>query len=183
MRSVCKGSSRIGAIFLLWLGMTVGAGIPAKGFPATSQVYRIDAAGLETLLRFHRRHGRPVLLNFWATWCDPCVQEFPALVAVQRTYPRESLGMILVSLDEPGEVERAVLPFLQRFGIDFPVYLLDPRNAPAAFTIADPKWDGSIPATILYDRGGKRVVRLVGAQKFETLKAHIDLLLNAGGKE
>ncbi|RME04216.1 MAG: TlpA family protein disulfide reductase [Deltaproteobacteria bacterium] len=183
MKSACKGRRRIGAIVLLWLGMTVSPGIPAKGAPSSPQVYRLDAAGLETLLRLHRRHGRPVLLNFWATWCEPCVQEFPALIEVRRTYPRETLGMILVSLDEPGEVEGAVLPFLRRFGIDFPIYLLDPRKVVETFALADPTWDGSIPATVLYDRKGKRVVRLVGAQKVETLKAHIDLLLNVGGKE
>ena len=90
-----------------------------------------------------------VIFNFWATWCKPCVEEMPYFLELSR---EKKIRLVLVSLDFPKHVDKKVLPFLQDRGITEEVVLLDESNASIFIDDIDPNWQGSIPATLLWQQ-------------------------------
>ncbi len=117
--------------------------------------------------------GHVVLVNFWATWCGPCVAEFPAIVQTSRRYKAQGLRVFAVSADQLKDKQTKVVPFLVKSHADFPVYLeksADPEDFINAF---DPAWQGDLPRTIIYDRAGRRVKTLTGPQTVQSLAAAV----------
>ena len=117
--------------------------------------------------------GRVVLVNFWATWCGPCVAEFPALVRTSRTYKPQGLSVIAVSADSLKDQHAKVEPFLKKQGAAFPVYLQKSADPEAFINAFDPAWQGDLPRTFIYDRQGRLVKTLSGEQTAQTLAAAV----------
>ncbi len=115
--------------------------------------------------------GHVVLVNFWATWCGPCVAEFPAIVQISRQYRREGLSVIAVSADSRKDVAAKVVPFLVKQRVAFPVYLERSADPEDFINALDPSWQGDLPRTFIYDRQGRRVKTLTGEQTAQSLSA------------
>ncbi|HEV7892753.1 MAG TPA: TlpA disulfide reductase family protein [Pyrinomonadaceae bacterium] len=136
--------------------------------------------GLKSLLRAGETRQRPLLVNFWATWCVPCREEFPDLVKLRALYAAEQIDFALVSLDDVSDIETAVPDFLSESGAAaLPAYLLHADDDSAAIYYVDPKWAGELPATFLYDRTGQLVFNHKGRIKPAELQAAIDKTLAA----
>lgn len=117
------------AAFAAWrLAFSPAAEAPAAAVGAPAPDFTLsDLAGQRvTLSKFK---GRPVLLNFWATWCQSCEQELPDLKALQAKLKPEGLVILAPSVDEAGK--KAVFPFVARFELTFPVLYADPNTARA----------------------------------------------------
>jgi thiol-disulfide isomerase/thioredoxin len=97
------------------------------------------------------------VINFWATWCSPCVEELPAFMEVNKQFSSvKNFKMILISLDSKREVESELLPFLISKNIKADVYLMDDIKRMNYWIPAiDKNWTGSIPATFIYQNGKK----------------------------
>lgn len=95
--------------------------------------------------------SRVVLVNVWATWCEPCREELPALVRLRKDLAGQGVDIVLVSADFDKTTEDLV-EFLGRYGIDFPTYLKTERDA-AFIEALDPDWSGAIPVSFLYVDG------------------------------
>jgi thiol-disulfide isomerase/thioredoxin len=117
--------------------------------------------------------GKVLLVNLWASWCKPCVEEFPHLVKLYNDYKVENFELILISLDFKEEIDSKVIPFLKKNNIDFPTYYIDAKNnVEDIINYFDKKWEGAIPATFIYDRNNKMVETVIGGHNysfFETL--------------
>ncbi|MEM7187507.1 MAG: TlpA disulfide reductase family protein [Bacteroidota bacterium] len=95
------------------------------------------------------------VINFWATWCKPCVKELPAFEKVGETYKDRSVEVVLVSLDFPEHLDSRVVPFIAHHELQSEVVLLDDPDANYWISAVDKKWTGAIPATVIV-KDGKR---------------------------
>lgn len=114
-----------------------------------------------TLVQLQQRLSRggdtTFVVNFWATWCKPCVEELPAFDQLARTYRNDKLKVILVSLDNPVERESKVAPFVRKRGYDVcDVVVLNEPKPHMWIDRVDQSWSGSIPAT-LFINGTRRL--------------------------
>lgn len=97
------------------------------------------------------------VVNFWATWCRPCIEELPAFEALSRKYSKEPVVVILVSLDQPQDRLTKVEPFIRRLGYtESCIVLLNEPKPHLWIDKVDSSWSGSIPAT-LFIRGNRRL--------------------------
>lgn len=132
-------------------------------------------------IRFNDREGRPVdlsafrgkvtVVNFWATWCAPCVVEMPTLAALQRRFPADKVAVVAISVDRPDDLPDAI-SFID---VHEPLALYhDPEfRAPFALGVR------GLPATLILDEQGREVARLTGEARWDgpEAKALIDALL------
>ena len=145
---------------------------------AKPKVTEIKEAELKSLLGEGAGRARPLLVNFWATWCVPCREEFPDLVRVREQYAADKLDFIIVSLDDPTDIDKAVPEFLTEVrATAFPSYLLHAADESVAINFVDSTWSGELPATFLYDRAGALVFKHKGRVKLPELRAALDQTL------
>ena len=89
------------------------------------------------------------VINFWATWCSPCVKELPYFESVNKQYSDKNVKVILVSLDFPSQIESKLKPYLKKNKIKSNVILLDDSKMNKWVPRVSEKWDGGIPATLI----------------------------------
>lgn len=93
------------------------------------------------------------IINFWATWCRPCIEELPYLEQIGEKYKNEKVKVILVSLDFQEKIEDQVIPFVKQRNIKSKVVLLDAPDANSWIPKINKDWSGAIPATLIYNKG------------------------------
>ncbi len=91
------------------------------------------------------------VVNFWATWCAPCVKELPAFEKLQANYKGKNVEVLLVSLDFPKQIETKLLPFIKKNQLQSKVVLLDDPDQDTWIPKVSEKWTGAIPATLIYN--------------------------------
>jgi len=119
----------------------------------------IDAAGVQALVRNDSNKVR--LINLWATWCGPCVIEFPELVAINRMYRGRDFELITISADAP-ENKEAVLSFLKKQQASSKNYIFSHDDKYKLMSAIDKESPGSLPYTIVVEPGGKIIYRIPG---------------------
>jgi thiol-disulfide isomerase/thioredoxin len=165
-----------------------GAGSSASPSSAARDVSvrEIDLDGLKKLIGRDggggARSSRPLLVNFWATWCDPCRDEFPDLVQIDKDYKTRGLEFVTVSLDDAADIETSVPEFLRRMRAEMPAYLLNVPDPEPAIKMLDETWGGGLPATFLFDAQGQVVFKHMGRVKPAELRAALDKLTKDSGK-
>jgi thiol-disulfide isomerase/thioredoxin len=136
----------------------------------------VNAEEMQALLK--RDGERPLLVNYWATWCDPCRDEFPDLVKIDKQYRAQGLDFIAITLDDLKDINTEVPKFLRTMKATMPVYLLDVIDAGPTINLVDPDWGGSLPATFLYDNQGAVVYKHFGRINTQELRTAIDKLVS-----
>lgn len=146
--------------------------IPPTNLPKVTQ---IDEVALKNLLK---PNGKPILVNFWATWCVPCREEFPDLVKINADY-KGKIDFITVSLDDLEELNRDVPKFLGEMKAEMPAYLLKATNDDNAISSVSKDWAGGLPFTMLINAKGETVYFIQAKVKPEILRGEIDKILSA----
>jgi thiol-disulfide isomerase/thioredoxin len=143
-------------------------------------VEAIDADQLKGLITQQREN--PLLVNFWATYCDPCRDEFPDLVKIDKDYRPRSLEFVTVSLDDMSDIKTSVPEFLGSMKATMPAYLLNVSDPEPAIDLVDPRWQGSLPATFLYNEKGEMVYRHIGRVNPVELREAIEKVVKKSEK-
>lgn len=118
------------------------------------------------------------VLNFWATWCRPCVAEMPYFEQVTESYASKPVKVIFISLDFVEDLETRVEPFLKRKKLQSEVVLLDETKYHEWIDLISPEWSGSIPATLFVNHSRQIRKFHEGDFTFETLSTEIESILN-----
>jgi thiol-disulfide isomerase/thioredoxin len=137
----------------------------------------LDGAGYTKLVEKYR--GKALIVNFWATWCEPCRDEYPLLNQLAKQYAPKGLHVVGISLDDDGEM-LLVRRFLKRYQPVFPNYRKRAGGQEAFVLAVKPGWNGAIPASFFYAVDGRQIGHLVGGGDRETFEAAIRTLLSSG---
>lgn len=121
-----------------------------------------------------KRNDTVYVINFWATWCAPCVKELPDFEKLNQKYHKQKFRMILVSLDFNRQKESRLIPFVQQHKLKAEVIHLNAPDANVWIAKVNPDWSGAIPATLIY-RGDRRIFR-EGSYTFNELDAIVKQL-------
>ncbi len=117
------------------------------------EVKIIDEKGMKSLIE--SRGGKPLFINFWATWCMPCTEEFPDIVKLSKNYP--DFEFVAVSLDHHDEIKSKIQPFLKKMKPGFKNYVAKFKDDQILIEMINKKWNGAIPATVIYNSKGKQI--------------------------
>lgn len=139
--------------------------------PLKFEVY--DYAGLEPIL--NRDDNKTYIVNFWATWCKPCIEELPDFERTFAEYKDKNVELILVSLDMPSMWKSKLEPYVEEHDLKGEVIILDDPKMNDWIPKIDADWDGGIPASLIYNKEKRQFY----AQGFtyEELKSELDKFL------
>ncbi|TXD51953.1 MULTISPECIES: TlpA disulfide reductase family protein [unclassified Polaribacter] len=96
------------------------------------------------------------IVNFWATWCAPCVVELPYFEKIKKEYATKNVEVLLVSLDFPKQVDKKLIPFINKKKLQAEVVLLDDANEDFWIQAIDESWTGALPATLIYNKKNRK---------------------------
>ena len=113
-----------------------------------------DFNGLEPLL--NKQDDKTYVVNFWATWCAPCIKELPYFEQINRDYAGKNVEVVLVSLDFPRQYEKKLKPYIKDNNLQSKVVALNDPDMNTWIPKVNSDWTGAIPATIIYNKNGRQ---------------------------
>jgi thiol-disulfide isomerase/thioredoxin len=116
--------------------------------------------------------GKVLVINFWATWCEPCLKEIPALMRVQRKTSANGVQIVGIGIDDAAKIRQ----FSKTLGIDYPIVVAGLRAVDVTRRLGNPA--GGLPFTVVLDRQGRMVASHLGALSEEQLEAILRPLLS-----
>jgi thiol-disulfide isomerase/thioredoxin len=177
-------AASLGLVFVLFLSISSEAqkSAPAKGIAEAASklpdVKVIDELALKGILV---PRDKPLLVNFWATWCEPCREEFPDLVKLDNEF-KGKIDFITISLDDPADGSGPVKSFLTAMKAQMPAYLLKTADESSVITSVSKEWFGGMPFTILYHQKGNAVYERQGKVQLDVVRPQIEKLVTGSSK-
>ncbi len=141
---------------------------------AAPSVQELDIQGLQRLV--HDRKGTILLLNFWATWCQPCIKELPDLIRLSKFYKGNELEVVGVSVDYPDETKSKIIPLLKEHRVPFKIYVAKFDKQDDFINAVDTSWNGAVPATFIYGPRGTHRYSWIGQGSFSRFKQEVEKL-------
>lgn len=121
--------------------------------------------------------GKVIFVNFWATWCKPCTEEFPDIMKINSEYKDKDFKLIFISLDFGKDLKTQTQKFLKKMNVDFTTYYNAFRNDEDLINYMDKNWEGSIPGTFIFDKSGKLQSSFIGKTDHSDFKKAVDKLM------
>lgn len=146
---------------------------------ASSEVMRVDKNRLESIIK--KNKGEIIFINVWATWCKPCVEEFPDLVKLHEKY-NKAIRFLSLSVDFGKNPEEQIKKFLKEQDAKFDVYLIEERSSEDIINYLNKDWSGAVPATFIYDKKGEQKAFLLGLHKYEDFENELNKIMNDNPK-
>ena len=113
----------------------------------SSAIVEVKWSALEKLLNSNT--DTTYIVNFWATWCGPCVEELPYFEQLNRNFAGQKVKVVLVSMDFVKDKDKRLVPFVERMKLKNTVWLLNEPDANSWIDRVDPSWTGALPATLI----------------------------------
>ena len=149
----------------------------AQNINAQNQGRVISFSQIDSLL--HNTDDTLYVINFWATWCKPCVEELPIFEEINAKYKNQSVKVLLISLDFIQDNEKILLPFIKKKDIQSEIVLLKAENPNEWIDKVDSEWSGALPATLLINNQKKIRIFFEKQFKHEELQDIITQLLKS----
>ncbi|MFH4967867.1 redoxin domain-containing protein [Gaetbulibacter sp. M240] len=130
--------------------------------------------GLKPLLK--KQNDTTYVVNFWATWCAPCVKELPHFETLTSNYKDKKVKVLLVSLDFPHLYDKKLKPFIVEHNLKSEVVALDDPDMNSWIPEVSPEWSGSLPATLIYNNDKRAFYEQ--SFTYESLENQLKLFLN-----
>lgn len=174
--TILKKEYLLGAFLVLFLFGAFGLQGTALDTNEVSDplLENINAEELETIIKSYQGE-KAVLVNVWATWCAPCIEEFPEIVKIQRKYENR-LQVVFISADFPDSRDRA-LQFLQEQGVDWTTYFKTGRDQEFIETLSN-DWTGALPFSKIISKEGEVVASWENSATFSKFEKHVKQALN-----
>lgn len=109
----------------------------------------VDFNGLEKVL--NKQNNKTYVVNFWATWCAPCVKELPYFERINKQYKDKNVEVVLVSLDFPKHFDTKLKNFINEKQLQSELYALNDMDSNYWIPKVNKDWSGAIPATLIYN--------------------------------
>jgi len=139
---------------------------------------KIEVIKFDQLEELINQEGEGIkIINFWATWCKPCIKELPYFDALEDEMEGVPIKVYLISMDFPEEADKKVKAFVERRNIESEVKLLDETDFNAFIDKVDQRWSGAIPATLIINNKNKTRVFLEKELHEGELEEQIKLLI------
>jgi thiol-disulfide isomerase/thioredoxin len=165
-------------VALVLLAAATAAALPqASKTAAPRDPEMIDAQAYQKLIEHY--HGKPLLVNFWATWCEPCRDEYPMLNELAKQYGPQGFKVLGVSMDDDGDLI-LMRRFLARYKPVFPNYRKKAGEEEQFRQAILPGWNGTLPATLFYGKDGRMAGHVIGEGTRESYEKTIQTLLASG---
>ncbi len=121
--------------------------------------------------------GKVVLFNLWATWCKPCVEEFPDLMKIKKKYESSDFVLVFITLDFGDALKNNTREFLKKNGVDFVTYYNGFEKDDELINYMNKDWDGGIPGTFIFGKTGALKKTFIGKKEFDDFDAAVKKLL------
>ena len=128
--------------WILTLGLLIG-----QNSAWSQQVAMVKWPDIQKIL--NQKSDTTYIVNFWATWCKPCVAELPSFEQVEQNYKGQNVRVLLISMDFAKELKTRVIPFVNQRKIKSRVWLLNEPDANSWIDKINSEWSGAIPATLI----------------------------------
>lgn len=158
--------------FRLSLVVLLFAGLCCVSSRLQSQSFVIYDHANQLQERIERAGDTTLVLNFWATWCKPCVEELPCFDELLHLYGVQNIQVLLVSLDFKSQLEKKFIPFLKQQQLKSEVALMADQDLSVWIPMIYEDWDGAIPATLVI-KGKKRRFNLGKFENLEELETFV----------
>jgi len=163
--------SRLRYFIIVLIITFIGSSAPVPG----QKIEYIKIHGLEKILKDPQ--NKLLVINFWATWCAPCVSEIPVFEKTAKLYDTSKVRFLLISLDFPSQIEKQLIPFLKKNKITIDVAVMTDLDYNSWIDKVDPQWQGEIPATLFLNNSSKARYFHSGEVNEPELKKYINSLL------
>lgn len=119
----------------------------------SSQITQLEVYDFNKLEPYlNKKDDKTYVINFWATWCAPCVKELPYYEKLNAAYSKQNVEVILVSLDFPRQYDSKLKPFISKKNIKSKVIALNDVDSNRWIPLVNEEWTGAIPATLIYNK-------------------------------
>lgn len=140
-----------GCLFIFYTGLIYSENRSVSDEGVNKEIKVVEFEQIRPLLE--KDNDTVYVINFWATWCAPCIKEVPYFEQLGEKYRDKNLKILMISMDMPSQIESSLIPFIQKNNMKNEVILLDDPDFNSWIPLVDKKWQGGIPATLIYGKG------------------------------